>query len=91
MKGALNMLASVLGPPARAYRIELLREDWRTTFAGTEMLLIGTPVHGAIATREQYENFEVSFAQLTRSGIYRYNVKIGEPTDIRIIEEETPA
>lgn len=84
----LDLIGRGLPPDSRVYRIELLREDWRRAFARQDMFLIGSPEYGAIATRAQLESFASSFAYLRHGAIYRHDVKIGEPSDIRIIALE---
>lgn len=54
---------------------------------GNQYLLIGDLVNGGpIATREQYENFECSFAHLQPNGdILRFREKIGTRKDIEVL------
>ena len=54
---------------------------------GNQYLLIGTLENGGpIATKEQCENFECSFAYLKPNGdIMRYHVKIGTRKDIKML------
>ena len=55
-------------------------------FEGKEMLLIG----GAIATQEQFENFEPSYAHLFPDGVIRrYGEEIGLESDIEYLDKET--
>lgn len=54
-------------------------------FQGKEYLLIGTLKDGAIATREDYENFNPSYAHLFSDGlIKRYFCVIGTVDDIKL-------
>lgn len=54
---------------------------------GQQYLLLGDfESGGPIATREQYENFECSFAHLQPNGdIMRFHEKIGTRCDIKIL------
>jgi hypothetical protein len=61
-------------------------EDIKIRFEGQEYLLIGDKTDGAIATREQFENFDLSYAHLFSDGkIRRFNVVIGTLEDIEFI------
>jgi len=57
---------------------------------GQRYLLIGNLEEGGtIATREQYEEFECSFAYLQPNGdIMRFNEKIGTRKDIKVLNVE---
>lgn len=59
----------------------------RIMFKGKEYLLIsGSLEHSAIATKEQYENFECSYAHLFPDGkIRRFNKVIGDVNDIEFV------
>ena len=55
---------------------------------GKEYLLVGGDLErgGAIATREQFENFECSYAHLMESGeIKRFGEVIGHRSDIEVV------
>jgi len=62
-------------------------EDTKILFKGNEYLLIGDlQTGGAIATEEQFDNFEPSYAHLMPDGrIMRYHRLIGTRDDIRIV------
>lgn len=58
-------------------------------FKGEEFILVGSSseLEGAIATREQYENFEDSYAHLFSDGtVKRYKVVIGNLNDIEFLD-----
>ena len=57
-------------------------------FNGEDYLLIGDiEGGGAIATKEQYENFELSYAHLFPDGIImRFEVQIGTINDLEFIK-----
>lgn len=55
---------------------------------GENFLFIGAADHtdGAIATKEQYENFETNFAHLCSDGIIRsFGLSIGTAEDIEFL------
>lgn len=57
--------------------------EYPIRFQGEDYLLIGSKTSGAIATREQYENFQEGFAHLMKNGdVMRYGAKIGTRDDI---------
>lgn len=59
-------------------------------FQGEEYLFVGNPerTRGAIATEEQYENFQDSYAHLCADGkIYRYRGVIGLIDDIEWLDD----
>lgn len=57
---------------------------------GKEYVFIGEGKTGAIATQEEYENFEESYAYLFKDGtIKRHYQKIGTIDDIEWIEEKS--
>lgn len=61
------------------YKIKLFDE---------EFLLIGTKNDGAIAKKEQYDNFELGYAHLFPNGqIKRFNKIIGHRDQIEFIGE----
>lgn len=66
-------------------------EKWRVNFNGKEFLFIGDPDdNGAIATQEQYENFDQSAAHLFSDGVIRsYGVPIGKKEDLEFIKNIT--
>lgn len=59
----------------------------RIRFQDKEWLLIGDLEQGgAIATKEAYENGEVSYAHLVPDGrIFRYNKEIGDVGEIEVL------
>ena len=62
-------------------------KKWKISFQEKQFLLIGDRT-GPICTREQYENFEESFAHLFEDGrIRRHGQEIGTIDDIEFIEE----
>jgi hypothetical protein len=58
-------------------------------FQGREYLLVGDLERGGpIATRQQYESFECSYAQLKRDGsVWRFGDTIGHRDEIEIVGE----
>lgn len=63
-------------------------DQHRVRFKGQEYLLIGDPFGGfALATRDQFENFEPSFAHVFDDGkIRQFGVVIGDKSEL----EEVP-
>ena len=61
---------------------------YKINLFGVTYLLVGDMVKGgAIATEEQYENCEDSFAHLYRNGqVKRYGAVIGARKDIEVLE-----
>lgn len=60
----------------------------RILFKGKEFLFGGDSLEesGVIASREEFENFTISYAYYLRGcGVMRFNRKIGEKEDIQII------
>jgi len=62
------------------------------TFKGERYVFVGcpgnNPPHGAIATAEQYENYEDSYAYLMIDGqVKRYGQVIGRRADVIITDE----
>ena len=60
----------------------------KSLYGDTEFILVGdrNVPEGAIATQEQYENFEPSTAYLTHDGrIMQFNEQIGTKDDIEWI------
>lgn len=66
-------------------------EVWLVKFKGKEFLFIGNPDDdGAIATKEQYENFEQSTAHLFADNVIRsFGREIGTRNDLEFIENVT--
>lgn len=66
--------------------------ETKIKFKGNEYLLIGNLAEGgAIATQEQYENFERPYAYLFETGeIMRFNEIIGHREDIEVIGKVEP-
>lgn len=64
------------------------RTDIRVKFRGKLYLLIGDMKKGgAIATDDQYENFDTSFAHLMENGeILRFGVVIGKRSDLKVVK-----
>lgn len=59
---------------------------WEIKFKGQDYLLVGD-TDGAIASKEDYENFTPSFAHLFPDGtIKRYNSVIGKREDIQFLK-----
>ena len=69
-----------------------MSKNWKIKFKGDIYYLINEDCNkkeGAIATKYQYENFEVSFAHLDDNGkIKRYGEVIGNIKDIEFIKKE---
>lgn len=65
-------------------------EELKITFKRKNYLLIGDlNTGGAIATKEQYENFEESYAHLYPDGnVSRYGESIGNVKDIKVVGKE---
>lgn len=63
---------------------------WRINFHGEEFLYIGDDdlENGAIATREEYENFEPNFAHLKNGVIQRHHRTIGTRDEIVWLEKD---
>jgi hypothetical protein len=68
-------------------RCTKMDEPMKIKFQGREFLLIGNLEEGgAIATQEQFDNFEVSYAHLLPNGtIARFGNKIGTREDIEVL------
>lgn len=62
---------------------------YKIKFQGNDYLLIGeTPREGAIATPEQYGNFDISYAHLFPDGrVMRHKQQIGNREDIQFMEK----
>ncbi len=63
----------------------------RCTFKGQPFLFTGKSLEdsGAVCTKEQYENFEESYAHYYPDfGVSRYGEKIGEPSDLVLLDGE---
>jgi len=55
---------------------------WEIEFKGKPYLF----VHGAICTKEQFENFECSYAHLMDDGkVLRFGVQIGTKDDVKFV------
>ena len=63
--------------------------EMRIRFQGKEYLLIGSLRDGGpIATKEQYENFEMSYAHLRPDGVVmRFRDSIGHRDEIEVLGE----
>lgn len=67
-----------------------MNKNLRIRFQGKEYLLIGDLVSGGpIATKEQFENFECSYAQLVRDGrVMRFRDSIGHRDEIEVLGDD---
>jgi len=73
----LEKLAKDFLPKCDVYNIK---------FKGKKFLLIGDLTDGAIATKEQYESFETSYAHLCADGkVKRFHKIIGTKDDIKVL------
>lgn len=64
-------------------------KEYRISLYGKEYLLVGSKTEGAIATREQFENFLPGYAHLMENGdIMRFGNVIGTIDDITYLEGE---
>lgn len=60
--------------------------EYKIRFQGREYLLIGSKTTGSIATQEQFDNFETSFAYLHKDGVIRqFGMQIGTINDIEFL------
>ena len=60
--------------------------EWPIKFRGREFLLIGSKKCGSIATREQFDAFEDSYAYLQQDGrIMRHREQIGRIEEIEFL------
>lgn len=67
-------------------------DELRVRFQGREFLLIGSiEAGGAIATREQFDSFQESYAHLFSDGeILRFGQKIGTIEDLEFLDAPAP-
>lgn len=64
-------------------------EEHKISLYGKEYILVGSKTEGAIATREQFENFLPGYAHLMENGdIMRFGNVIGTVDDITYLEGE---
>ena len=81
-----SIFNEIMGPIARRVKPSVSGET-QITFQGTDYFLIGDiETGGAIATKEQYEKGQVSFAHLYPNGdVKRHGKVIGNKNDITIM------